>query len=87
MRSGQEKQREGVIPNTSLARCSNTATYLFSPLHPPEIDVRDTICSLCLLCHKDAPWLAKESLRSQSFGITSHPVCSKARGFAVMPLC
>lgn len=32
VRSGQEKQREGVVPKTSQARCSNTATYL---LHPP----------------------------------------------------
>ena len=31
MRSGQEKQREGVIPNTSQAHCSNTAAYLFTP--------------------------------------------------------
>lgn len=31
--SGQEKQREGVIPNTSRIRCSNTATY---PLPSPH---------------------------------------------------
>lgn len=28
VRSGQEKEREGVVPNTSQAHCSNTATYL-----------------------------------------------------------
>lgn len=28
---GQEKQREGVIPDTSRARCSNTATNTFYP--------------------------------------------------------
>lgn len=31
MRSGQEKQREGVIPNTSQVHCSNTAAYLLPP--------------------------------------------------------
>lgn len=34
--SGQESQREGVIPNTSQVHCSNTATFLY-PLHSQEI--------------------------------------------------
>lgn len=36
VRSGQEKQREGVIPNTSQAHCSNTATYL-PPTRPASL--------------------------------------------------
>lgn len=55
VRSGQEKQREGVIPNTSQAHCSNTATYLLPlPLHLQEIDwaTCGTNCSLCYLCRK-----------------------------------
>lgn len=45
MRSEQEKQKEGVIPNTSQAHCSNTAIYLYPnplPHTPPGNRLSDT---------------------------------------------
>lgn len=57
VRSGQEKPREGVIPNTSQAHCSSTATYLTPPApHTPPgnwlCDMWRKYCSLCYSCHK-----------------------------------
>lgn len=44
-----------MLPDTPQARCSNTATYLLHPTHPPPTTTR-TMCgtnrSLCLRCHK-----------------------------------
>lgn len=51
--SGQEKQREGVIPNTSRIRRSNTATYpLPSPTPPGNCAICGANRSLCFSCHK-----------------------------------
>lgn len=43
VRSGQEKPREGVIPNTSQAHCSSTATYL-PPLPPRNTPPGKWLC-------------------------------------------
>lgn len=54
VRSRQEKQREGVIPNTSPALCSNTATSLlttYASRKQTERCSRGTKCSLCSWCH------------------------------------
>jgi len=70
VRSGQEKQREGVIPDTSQAHCSNTATNL-TPYPPPkhtDTNPGNTWCSLYYSYHKTSlyfyynqrvPWLCE----------------------------
>lgn len=103
VRSGQEKQREGVIPNTSRIRRSNTATYpLPSPTPPGNCAICGANRSLCFSCHKALLHLCCKHQNQQrpafQVGCTPpcgatlswfawHPVCLQAWGFTVMPLC
>lgn len=72
MRSGQEKQREGVIPNTSQVHCSNTAAYLL----PPYTSRKYTegcvaqIVACVNYAIKRVPWLCERTVH-----LPVEPVC------------
>lgn len=74
VRSGQEKQREGVIPDISQAHCSNTATYLLPPHTSRKLTVRYVAPIVASVIY------AIKHLCGFFFVITNHqkPECSPA---------
>lgn len=69
VRSGQEQEREKVVPNTSQAHCSNTATYLLPPPHP----LYNWGNRLSDVWHKLYPVLFKQQRHLCIFSV--HPGC------------